>query len=142
MARSWAQKAAGAKPPHVAVLEKPYAGLPAGSRLFIASPALIAEEIASVPQGETCSVAALRDGLARRHGADATCPTSTGIFLRIVAEMALERLAAGAPPAAVTPFWRVVEPASPLAAKLSCGAETVARLRAAEALQLSSSESQ
>jgi hypothetical protein len=40
-------KAAGAKPPHVAVPDRPYAGLPAASRLFIASPALIREDLAA-----------------------------------------------------------------------------------------------
>lgn len=75
----------------------------------------------------------LRAALADEHGADATCPVSTAIFLRIVAEAALERIGEGAPVAEVTPFWRVVAPGSKLAAKLSCGNEFLRLRRQMEA---------
>lgn len=71
--------------------------------------------------------------MATRHAADATCPASTGIFLRIVAERACEQMADGRGPSEVTPFWRVIEPGSALAAKLSCGTEFVATQREIEA---------
>ncbi|MBK1658699.1 hypothetical protein [Paracraurococcus ruber] len=131
MTKSWDAKFQGAKPPHVVVLDKPFAGLKQGQRLFIASPALLETRIRAIPAGTTQDPATLRAELAREHGADATCPASTGIFLRIIAERALERLAAGDPDPA--PFWRVVAPASPLAAKLSCGAEFLSARRAADA---------
>ncbi len=127
MPKSWDQKYHGAKPPHVAVLDKPYAGLRPGQRLFIASPALLDASIRAIPSGQAMEVAALRMSLAREHGADATCPTSTAIFLRIVAERALE---ARDDPA---PFWRVIAPDSPLARKLSCGPDLIRHRRALEA---------
>jgi hypothetical protein len=40
------------------------------------------------------------------------------MFIRIAAEAAREQLDAGASPADVTPFWRVVAPGSPLAKKM------------------------
>ena len=129
--KGWEQKYTGARPPHVVVLEKPYGGLPAGKRLFVAAPLLIEDRVRAVPRGATLTVAALREALAREHGADATCPTSTAIFLRIVAERALERMALGDPDPA--PFWRVVDPDSPLAGKLSCGRTFVAERRRSEA---------
>ena len=129
--KSWDQKYHGAKPAHVVVLEKPYAGLAAGRRLFIAAPALVEARLRGVPRGTTLTVPALRDALAREHGAHATCPTSTAIFLRIVAERALERMATGDPDPA--PFWRVIDPDSPLAAKLTCGRAFIAERRRAEA---------
>jgi hypothetical protein len=129
--KGWEQKFAGARPPHVVVLEKPFAGLAVGKRLFIAAPPLIEERVRAVPYGATATVVALREALARQHGADAACPTSTAIFLRIVAERALERMAMGDPDPA--PFWRVVDPDSPLAGKLTCGRAFVAARRAAEA---------
>ena len=46
-------------------------------------------------------------------------PASTAIFLRIVAEAAWEALQSGAQLQQVTPFWRIVEPGSKLARKLS-----------------------
>ncbi len=90
MAKSWEEKFHGGPAPHVAVLEKPFGGLQPGQRLFIASPPLIEERIRAIPDGKTRTVEALRADLARKHQADATCALTTGIFLRIVAERALE----------------------------------------------------
>lgn len=125
--KTWGQKAAGAKPPHISILEKPFAGLPVGTRLLISSPQAIAAYIRAIPPGETRSVIEMRHALATEAGADATCPTSTSIFLRIAAEAALE-----APGPALLPFWRVIDPSSPLAAKLSCGPDFVRDRRAEE----------
>lgn len=130
MARSWEEKFRGGPAPHVALLDKPFGGLAPGQRLFIASPPLIAERIAKVRRGRTLGVEALRTELARRHGADATCALTTGIFLRIVAERALEQLAMGK---RATPFWRVIDPDSALARKLSCGPDFIRARRAEEA---------
>lgn len=128
MPNTWDQKYHGARPAHVAVLDKPFAGLRAGQRLFIATPALLEARIRAIPAGTTKGVATLRSELAREHGADATCPTSTAVFLRIVAERALERMAED--PA---PFWRLIGPETPLARKLSCGADLIRHHRAMEA---------
>lgn len=132
MPKSWSEKLRSAKPAHTVVLEKPYAGLPPGAILFIASPLLLQERVAAILEGRTLGLKELREALARENGAHATCPTSTSIFLRIVAEAALEQAAAGTPLHAVTPFWRVVEPESPLARKLSCGPDLVREMRARE----------
>jgi hypothetical protein len=108
----------------------PFAGIPVGGRLFIASPALIDDAMHAVPRGRTLSVDQLRATLARTHFADATCPLTTGIFLRIVAERALEQRAEGASDEEIAPFWRVIDPDSTLAQKLSCGAEFIRQQRA------------
>ncbi|CAN1566274.1 hypothetical protein MCEMSE15_02944 [Fimbriimonadaceae bacterium] len=97
----------------IVTLEKPMPGMPAGSKLLISTPAEIDAWVRAVPVGETRSVAQLRVELAKKHGADGTCALTTGIFLRVVAERALEQLAAGE--VEIAPFWRVVEPQSPLA---------------------------
>ena len=128
MPKSWDEKYRGAKPPHVTVLAKAFAGVGAGERLFIASPPLLDERIRAIPPGQTLDPVALRAELARENAAVATCPTSTAIFLRILAERALERLADDP-----TPFWRVVAPESPLARKLSCGPDFIRHRRALEA---------
>ena len=77
----------------------------------------------------------IRGDLAVRNQADYTCPVSTGIFLRIVAESAYEELMEGAPTEAVAPFWRAIDPKSPLAAKLTCGPEFIREKRAAEGIE-------
>ncbi|MFM1807658.1 MAG: hypothetical protein RLZZ242_383, partial [Bacteroidota bacterium] len=47
------------------------------------------------------------------------CPMTTSIFLRIVAEYNLEKMARNE--SEVAPFWRAIDPKSDLAKKLSCG---------------------
>ena len=88
--KSWAEKRDGAPAPHIAILPRPFMGAPAGAKLFIASPLLVKAYIEAIPRGETRSVAEMRQELAGANGADVTCPTSTGIFVRIVAEAALD----------------------------------------------------
>jgi hypothetical protein len=122
-----------ARPPHTVVLDKDFAGVPAGARLLISCPMELAEHLRTqLPAGTTVSMQQLRRDLAARHGADATCPVSTAIFLRTVAEAAWDELEAGQPIEQVAPFWRAVEPGSPLAKKLRCGSDWIAQQRAAE----------
>jgi len=130
--KSWAEKMKGAKAPHVAVLERPMAGLKPGARLFIASPLLVERYVRSIPRGQTRDAVTMRAELARQHRADATCPMSTGIFVRIVAEAALEAMDAGEGPDTIAPFWRLVEPDSAAARKLSCGPDFIRTRREME----------
>ncbi|MBD0865605.1 MAG: hypothetical protein GDA36_08395 [Rhodobacteraceae bacterium] len=123
--KTWTEKLEGGKPPHVTELAKGFAGFKPGQKLFIASPKLLQEKINQIPSGTTLDVVALRKVLAQEHGADGTCPVSTSIFLRVVAEAALDEMQAGKSARGITPFWRVVNPKSPLAKKLSCGIEFI-----------------
>jgi len=61
--------------------------------------------IRKVPRGKLITVGAIRKKLAAEHGADVTCPLTTGIFIRIAAEAAEEARAKGAK--RITPYWRV-----------------------------------
>ena len=114
------------------VLTTAFAGIGPGSVLYVSTPRRLDAELRTVPPGTTITVAELRERLAAVNDADATCPTTTAIFLRIVAEAALEQHAAGAPLDEVTPFWRVVDPDSALARKLGCGPGFIERQRARE----------
>ncbi len=92
-----------APPPHVKILDQPKgANYPVG-RMLIASPLAVAEQVAAVPPGRVITLPVLRARLALRFGADYTCPITTGIFLRIAAEAALEEGSAD-----MLPVWRVV----------------------------------
>lgn len=75
----------------------------------------------------------MRNELARRNDAVATCPVTTAIYLKVVAEVALDDMAQGKPSDAVVPFWRVIEPGSKIAQRLSCDDRVIADLRAIEA---------
>lgn len=129
----WRKRFGSAKDPHVVMLSSPFAGVPSGAMMLISSPGEIARYVAAIPSGETRSIARLRSDLAKRAKADAMCPVTTAIYLRVVAEVALDELEAGKPMDEVVPFWRIIEPKDKLAAKLSCGPERIEHLRALEA---------
>jgi hypothetical protein len=77
--------------------------------MLIPKPLDLDELIRRVPRGTLVTVEALRAYLARKFGADFTCPLVTGIFLRIVAEAAEEELREGRDLSEITPWWRVVK---------------------------------
>ena len=135
MRKTWTQKLDNGRDPKVVILPKPYCGVQAGSKLFVGTPRLVKQYIEAIPRGSSTTVAHMRDDLAAEFDADVTCPTSTGIFVRIVAEAALEDLAKGTPEKKITPFWRVVDENSPVATKLSCGPAFIQRMRASELRQ-------
>jgi len=76
-------------------------------RMLIATPRLVDELVSRIPKGKLATVAQLMGRLARDHHCDTTCPMTTGIFLRIVAETAEEDMAAGRK--RITPYWRVLK---------------------------------
>lgn len=115
-------------------LDKKFADMPAGAKMLIATPKIIDDYVRQIPQGKSSSLATMRKDLALAYGAEYTCPVTTGIFLRIVAEAAHEQLEHGASLARVTPFWRIVNEKSPLNKKLSFGPEFVRRQRKKEGL--------
>ena len=131
--KTWSEKRQ-AKPPHTVTLDKDFAGVPAGSRLLISSPVELEDYLREqVPVGTTKAIQQVRRELAVLHKADATCPVSTSIFLRTVAEVAWDQIEAGTPVTEVAPFWRVVDPKSPLAKKLRAGPQWIEQQRHAEA---------
>lgn len=94
-------------------------------KLLIATPRLIDAEVRKVPKGRVVTMGEIRAELARQHGAAATCPLTTGIFLRIAAELANEEEAAGKK--RILPYWRVVRDDGKLVDKLPGGCANQAR---------------
>ena len=133
--KTWTEKLDNGRTTKLVVLSKPFCGAAAGSVMLVSTPREVEAYIRAIPAGTTVSATTLRDDLAALHGAQVTCPTSTGIFLRIVAEAALEQVAAGAEWKEVAPFWRAIEPDSATAQKLSSGTgpEFIRRMRSEEA---------
>ena len=124
----WRKRFGAAKAPHVVMLHADFAGVKAGNTMLISSPGEIANYLSRIPTGETRTMDRLRNELARKAGANAMCPVTTAIYLRVVAEVALTDLAEGKRLDEVVPFWRVVTPESKVARKLSCGPDHVAHL--------------
>jgi hypothetical protein len=129
MAKSWQQKLQPNIQPKRLVLEKPFAGIPQGATLFVATPMLVKQFIDTIPYGRSIEPTEMRKRFACAYESDAMCPVSTGIFLRIAAEAAWEEIQQGKKVNQVTPFWRIIDVHSPLAKKLTCGSSFIQQMR-------------
>lgn len=127
MSKTWLEKYNNSKDPVVKTIDKPWLGFREGSKMLISSPAEIDDYIRKIPAGKTVTVEKLRKDLAIKHGADFTCPLTTGIFLRIVAEKSFEEM--NIDKIEVAPFWRIIDPGSKLASKLSFGLDFIVQMR-------------
>lgn len=97
-------------------------------RMLVPTPLLVAAEVRRIRRGSLATPSRIRAALARRFGADVTCPMTTGILLNILAGAAEEQLATGRRP--VAPYWRVVEEDGSLSLKRPPGPDRQAsRLR-------------
>ncbi len=130
----WNTKLKLKKLPKRVKIDKDFAGIKAGSMLFVGTPQIIDAYVRKIPTGETRTIERMRRELARKNQCDATCPVSTAIFLRISAQAAIEQMNSGKPVATVTPFWRVVEPNSTIASKLTIDKQWIAHQRDVEAV--------
>jgi len=130
--KTWTEKLNVDKQPVVKHLEEKFGDIPAGSDMLIPTPQMVDAYIRQIPEGITTSVVTMRKDLAAMKNADHSCPLVTGIFLRIVAEAAYERYQQTHSMEGVTPFWRVIEPDSALARKLSFGTDFIIEQRAKE----------
>jgi hypothetical protein len=119
--KTWIEKYNVKKVPEVKVLHKTFASYEANTKMLISTPQNIASYISQIAKGTTVTVQTMRNDLALEHNAVFTCPLTTGIFLRTVAEAAYEEFCAGKALKNIIPFWRVIEPNSQLAKKLSFG---------------------
>jgi hypothetical protein len=133
--KSWTDKVNDeSKVEQVKRLDKDFADMPANSMMLIATPKIIDEYVRAIPKGKAISLQHMRKDLALTYGAEYTCPVTTGIFLRMVAEAAHEQLQAGKSVKTVAPFWRVVDEKSPLNKKLSFGPDFVVEQRKKEGI--------
>jgi hypothetical protein len=128
----WQERYKNTKPPRTVLLHADFAGIKTGTTMLVGSPEMIASYIKAIPSGETRSVARMRNELARRNDAQAMCPVSTAIFLRVVAEVALTDLRMGKVPSEVVPFWRAIEPDAKIATRLTCSPDEIAFWRGLE----------
>lgn len=120
--------------PRTKVLTSAFAGVPSGARLHISTPRDLEARIRAIPEGTTLDVPALRNEVAAAHGADATCPVTTAMYLRILVEIAVDDVADGVDVGQVTPVWRVVAPDSPVAQRVAGAAELIVDRRRAEGI--------
>ena len=134
MGKSWQQKYENGKSPQVKVVDKRFADIEPGEKMLISTPKVIDQYIRSIPSGHHTSLKTMRNDLALEQQADKTCPVTTGIFLRIVAEKAHEEWVNGTPLKDITPFWRVIDRSAPITKKLSFDYDFIAEQRSREGL--------
>ena len=132
--KTWAEKMKPDMEPHIEKTQKDFADVPAGTKMLIATPAIVDEYVRNIPKGTATTLQQMRKDLAAEYQADHTCPVTSGIFLRIVAENAYESYLQGKPLNKIAPFWRMIDPKSPAAKKLSFGYDFVAEQRKKEGL--------
>ena len=120
------------KEPKKVKLDYDFAGIKAGSMMFVGTPLIVDGYIRKIPPGKFKTVNAMRNELARRNRCDASCPVSTAIFVRMVAEAALEDLSEGKQADQVAPFWRLLEGKDKISGKLNIDPDWIDQQRAME----------
>lgn len=116
----------------IKVLGKSFWGHEVGYKMLSPTPGVILHYINQHNAGIRLEVITMRDEPALTCDPDFTCPLTSGIFLRIVAEMNYEKYAQGAPLETICPFWRIINPTSKLGGKLSFGTEFIREMRQKE----------
>lgn len=132
MKKTWTEKFQTRREPEVKRTEKPFADIPENAMMLIATPQIVEDYIRQIPSGRTTDLKTMRQDLALAHHAEYTCPVTSGIFLRIVAEANHERYQNGTPLDQIAPFWRIIDEKSPAAKKLSFGTAFLKERRNAE----------
>ena len=101
------------------VMEKPFGGINAGETMLVATPQMVDAYIREIPFGAYRTIPEMRDELAARENCSGTCPMSTSIFVRMVAEAALEALGDNKTVSEVSPFWRILTSEDKIAKRLT-----------------------
>jgi len=128
--KTWRQKLEEEHPEHGKVVDIPpkMQNRFGTGKMLIPKPLDIDALINKIPKGNLTTVAQIREQLARDAHARCSCPMTTGIFLRIVAEVAEEDWRNGKKD--ITPYWRVIKADGSLNEKLPGGVEAqAARLK-------------
>ena len=117
MAKSWKEKIFSKENFEIKTIQKNFWGHVAGSKMLIPTPLMIQEYINQIESGKVSEIETMRNDLAIENGADFTCPMTTGIFLKIVAEYNYEKL--NQKRVDICPFWRIIDPNSKFSERLS-----------------------
>jgi hypothetical protein len=134
--KTWAEKMNPSARHKIEKTEKTFADIPEGSKMLIATPAIVDEYVKNIPEGTQTTLQQMRKDLAAEYHADFTCPVTSGIFLRIVAENAYEQFMQGTSRDEIAPFWRIIDLKSPTAKKLTFGTEFLREQRQTEGLPI------
>ncbi|MBC8273586.1 MAG: MGMT family protein [Chloroflexi bacterium] len=124
--KTWRQKLEEEHPEHGKVVDIPpkMQNRFGTGKMLIPKPMDINALINKISKGKLVTVTQIREKLAKDAHANCSCPMTTGIFLRIVAEVAEEDLRNEK--REVTPYWRVIKADGSLNEKFPGGAQAQA----------------
>ena len=88
-----------------------------GTQMLIAPPLEYNELMSKVPKGKIITIKEIREFLAKKHGAEFTCPMTAGIFISLAAQASEER------EDNKIPFWRTLKKDGELNPKYPGGVE-------------------
>ena len=88
-----------------------------GSQMLIAPPLEYNDIMSKVPEGKVITAIEIREFLAKKHGAEFTCPMTAGIFMSLAAQASCERESDR------IPFWRTLKKDGELNPKYPGGIE-------------------
>ncbi len=117
--QTWAEQLAASDQIDIRPVPDGRRGMTPGKSMLYPSARMVDEAIRAIPEGEGISPRDLRLHLAEAQDADYTCPVTTTMMLRIVAEAANEAHEQGASLGDVTPVWRVLDRKTPALRKLT-----------------------
>lgn len=103
-------------------------GAQPGDRVVLVPPMEVNELIKEVPEGMVTTLNEICEALAKKHDADYCCTLTTGIFVMIAANAAVEM-------ATKVPYWRTIKNNGGLNAKFPGGMEQHKKLLAKEGHQ-------
>lgn len=132
--KTWAEKMKPDAEWKVERTDKKFADIPEGASMLIATPNIVDEYVKNIPEGTATDIKQMRRDLATEYNAEYTCPVTSGIFLRIVAENAYGELQKGKSIDHIAPFWRIIDMKSPAAKKLTFGIDFLREQRKKEGL--------
>ncbi|HRO42567.1 MAG TPA: hypothetical protein PL009_07015 [Flavipsychrobacter sp.] len=132
--KSWAEKMNAAAQHKVEMTDKAFSDIPEGSKMLIATPQIVDAYVRNIPEGTHITLQQMRKDLATEYNADYSCPVTSGIFVRIVAEHAYEELQQGKSIDEIAPFWRIIDLKAPTAKKLTFGTDFLKEQRQKEGL--------
>jgi hypothetical protein len=129
---TWAERLAASDFVDIRPVPEGRRGMTPGKLMLYPSARMVYDAILGIPEGQTIIPKELRAMLAERHDVEYTCPVTTTMMLRIVAEAANEARQNGEAREAVPPVWRVLDAKASALRKLSFDPAWIIEERARE----------
>lgn len=105
----WADRLAASDNVDIRPVAEGRRGMTPGKLMLYPSARMVNDTIREIPAGQSITPKELRAMLAQRYDVEYTCPVTTTMMLRIVAEAANEARSSGISAEEVTPIWRVLD---------------------------------